>query len=116
LKIIYNYIENDIDEFTKFENVFSTYEKFLDKSLLKMFGTCCQSKVLNYAFDQSNLSEKILGKHSSQKQKQKHSGIIFEQLKGFILNLKCDLRNDLVKSTLLLINSIYIYEEGSIIA
>ena len=111
-----HYIENSIHEFTRTEKVLSLCEKFLDKSLSKMFGTCCESKVLNYVFDLSNLPEKILGNHSVKKQKQKHSDIIFKQLKGFILNLKCELRNDLVKSTLILINSIYTYEEESIIA
>ena len=81
-----------------------------------MFETCCQNKVINYVFDQSNLPEQILGNHSVKKQKQKHSDIILKQLEGFILNLICDLRNDLVKSTLILINSIYTYEEESIIA
>ena len=102
-----HYIENSIHEFTRTEKVLSLCEKFLDISLSKMFGTCCQSKVLNYVFDQSNLPEKILDSHSVKKQKQKHSDIILNQLEGFILNLKCELRNDLVKSTLILINSIY---------
>jgi hypothetical protein len=110
------YIENSIDEFRRTEKVLSLCEKFLDKSLSKMFGTCCESKSLNYVFNQLNFPEKMLGNNSLKHQKQKHSNIIFEQLKGFILNLKCDLRNDLVKSTLLLVNSIYTYEEESIIA
>ena len=101
------YIENNIDEFTRTEKVLSLCERFLDISLSKMFGTCCQGQVLHYVFDQSNLPEKTLGKYSVKKQKQKHSDIILNQLEGFILNLKCDLRNNLVKSTLILINSIY---------
>ena len=116
IKNCHEYMESNIDEFTRTEKVLSICEKFLDISLSKMFGTCCQSKVLNYAFNQSNLPKKILGNHSTNIQRQKHSGIICEQLKGFILNLKCYLRNDLVKSTLLLVNSIYTYEEESIIA
>ena len=83
------YIENNIDEFTRTEKVLSLCERFLDISLSTMFGTCFQSKILNYAFEQSNLPEKILGNHSAKKQKQKHICIIFEQLKGFLLNLKC---------------------------
>jgi hypothetical protein len=116
IKNCLQYIENNIDEFTRTEKVLNICEKFLDISLSKILGTYCQCKVLNYAFEQSNLPEKILGKYSAHQQKQKHSGIIFEQLKGFILNLKCDLRNVLVKSTLLLVNSIYTYKEDSIIA
>jgi hypothetical protein len=104
------YIENNIDEFTKTEKVLGICEKFLDESLSKMFETCFQSKVLTYVFDQSNLSAKILSNHSLKKQKQKHSEIILNQIKGLILNLKCELRNDLVKSALL---SIYTYEENS---
>jgi len=102
-----HYIESSIHEFTRTEKVLSLCEKFLDISLSKMFVTCCQNKVLNYVFDQSNLPEKTLGNYSIKKQKQKHSDIILNQLEGFILNLMCDLRNDLVKSTLILINSIY---------
>jgi len=102
-----HYIESSIHEFTRTEKVLSLCEKFLDISLSKMFVTCCQNKVLNYVFDQSNLPEKTLGNYSIKKQKQKHSDIILNQLEGFILNLMCNLRNDLVKSTLILINSIY---------
>ena len=110
------YIENNIVEFSRTEKVLSLCERFLDISLSRMFGTYFQNKVLNYAFEQSNLPEKILGNHSTKKQKQKHSCIIFEQIKGFILNLKCYLRNDLVKSMLLLVNSIYTFKEESIFA
>lgn len=110
------YIENSVDEFKRTEKVLGFCEKFLDKSLSKIFETYCQSKVINYLFDKSNLPEKILGNHSVKKQKLKHGEVIFEQLTGFILNLKCELRNELVKSTLVLINSIYTYEEISTVA
>ena len=107
IKSCHEYMESNINEFTRTEKVLSICEKFLNISLSKMFGICCQGKVLHYVFDQSNLPEKTLGNHSVKKQKQKHSDIILNQLEGFILNLMCDLRNDLVKSTLILINSIY---------
>lgn len=102
-----HYVEDSINEFTKTEMVLSICDRFLDKSLSMMFNTCCQDKVLNYVFTHSKPPEKILGNNSLKHQKQKHSNIIAEQVKGFLLNLKCDLRNDLLKSAFLLINSVY---------
>lgn len=101
------YVEDSINEFTKTEMVLSICDRFLDKSLSMMFKTCCQDKVLNYVFIHSKPPEKILGNNGLKHQKQKHSNIIAEQVKGFLLNLKCDLRNDLLKSILLLVNSVY---------
>lgn len=100
-------IENNINEFRRTEKVLSFCEWVLDKSSSKMFETCCQSKIINYAFNSLNFPKKILGSISLKHQKQKHSDIIFEQLKGFFLNLKCDLRNDLLQLIFFLINSEY---------
>lgn len=101
------YVEDSINEFTKTEMLLSICDKFLDKSLSMMFKTCCQDKVLNYIFTHSEPPKIILGNNGLKHQRQKHSNIIAEQVKGFLLNLKCDFRNDLLKSAFLLINSVY---------
>ncbi|MDR3597412.1 hypothetical protein [Clostridium sp.] len=101
------YVENNIKKFIETEKLLSLCEMVLDISLSKMLGTCCQSTVLNYAFNTLNLPEKILDTNSLKHQRLVHSSTVFEQLKGYILNLKCDLRNDLVKWMFLLVNSIY---------
>ncbi|WP_143323854.1 hypothetical protein [Clostridium sp. BL-8] len=100
-------VKNNINEFRKTENVLSFCEWVLDKSLSKMFAVCCHDKIINYAFNGSNFPKKILGSISLKNQKQKHSGIISEQIRGFLLNLKYDLRNDLLQSIFFLINSEY---------
>lgn len=105
-KIYMYYIENNIKEFAKTEIVLKICERFLDKSLSKMFETCCQGKMLNYAFNHIKFAENFLGSNSLKRQKQKHSNIISEQLKGFLLNLKCDLRNELLNLTFLLLDSL----------
>lgn len=100
-------VENNINEFRRTEKVLSFCEWVSDKSSSKMFEVCCQGKIINYAFNGSNFPKKILGSISLKNQKQKHSDIILEQLKGFLLNLKCDLRNGLLQLIFLLINSEY---------
>lgn len=110
------YIENSIDIFTRTECILGFFEKFLDKSLSKILKIYCQNIVLNYVVDKTNLPDKILGSYGVKKQKQKHVDIITKQLNGFILNLKCELRNNLVSSTLVLINTIYTYNETQTVA
>ncbi len=102
-----NCVENNINEFRRTERVLSFCEWVLDKASSNMFELCCQGKIINYAFSHSNFPKKILGSISLKNQKQKHSDIIFEQLKGFLLNLKCDLRNVLLQLIFFLINSEY---------
>lgn len=109
-------LENNIDEFTRTEKAACLCEKVLDKSLSKIFKTHCSSKLIHYIFNKSNLSERILGCYSLKNQKSKHAKHIFEQLKGFLLNLKCELRNGLVSCTFYLLNSMNASEEKSTVA
>lgn len=108
------YIENSINEFTRTEKVLGLYEKFLDKSLRKIFETYCESRIFNHVFHKSSSPKKILSSYTIKKQK--HGDSISKQLKVFILNLECELRNELIKSTSLLINSLYTYDENSTVA
>ncbi|MFL0197247.1 hypothetical protein ACJDU8_17030 [Clostridium sp. WILCCON 0269] len=50
--------------------------------------------------------EKILGNNNLENQIERHGKLIYRQIEGFLINVKSNLRNGLIKVLITLINSI----------
>ncbi len=109
-------IDYDIRVMTKTEQITGIYESILHKALSDIIDTFSVGKILNYIITPINLGEIVLGSHSHRKQMVKHGEILAGQIQGNLLNLKTDLRNELIKSALASVAALDNYLDDSIVA
>lgn len=106
----------DIDDMLNSELMIGYHEILIDEFLSIIYETYYHGKIVNFILQRFNFAEFILGGYSLKSQKHKHGEKLSRQIQGFMINLRSDMRNELVKSTLALLNSFENYYEGSIVA
>ncbi len=110
------YVDRDLSEALKTDQIAGICEYLINNFISVIIDTACKGKLSGSILGQYNYAAKLLNHNSHKKQQHKHGEIILRQAEGFLLNMKTELRNELVRASLSMIASCHNIYEDSIVA
>jgi len=107
---------NNMDFLYKTEKTIGINEFAINNIISKMISTACNQNIAGYILEQYNYAEILLNHYGLKKQQRKHGELIRQQIIGLLTNIKIELRNEFVNSTLSLIATYHNSYEDSFVA
>lgn len=99
------FIDNTIETIRTSQIVTKVCEKIIDSVISYMFDEICPVSIMNKLFKRVISGKKILHSSNFENQVEKHKRLIYKQIKGFLINIKINLRNELIKEIIVFINN-----------
>lgn len=81
-------------------------EDIIDLSISCILNKICWSSVVKEMLKKSISGKNILSKNNLANQKKKHQELIYNQIKGLLINVRVNLKNELIKAFIMSINNI----------
>ncbi|MFL0198186.1 hypothetical protein ACJDU8_21865 [Clostridium sp. WILCCON 0269] len=101
-----DFIDNTVRAFRTTQVVTKASEKIIDSVISYMFDRICPDTIINNLLKKIISGKKILGNNNLENQIERHGKLIYRQIEGFLINVKTNLRNGLIKVLTTLINSV----------
>lgn len=90
-------LEETIESFKTTQKITKTCEKIINTTLNKTFKRLCSNSIANYMFKKINFGEKIFGGNNYKSLINHHQEEIHKQIEGMLINMKIDIRNQLIE-------------------
>ncbi|MFL0197151.1 hypothetical protein ACJDU8_16530 [Clostridium sp. WILCCON 0269] len=98
------FLENTIKNFTTTQIVTKVSERIVDFAISSIFDMLCPDIMINNLCDKIISGKKVLHKNNLQNQVKRHDKLIYKQIEGLLINVKTNLRNQLIKVFIISIN------------
>ncbi|WP_432662891.1 hypothetical protein R9X47_20175 [Wukongibacter baidiensis] len=90
-------LEETIESFRTTQKVTRTCEKIINTTLNKTFKSLCSNSAANYMFKKINFGAKIFGGNNYKSLINQHQEKIQKQIEGILINMKINIRNQLIE-------------------
>ncbi|PAB60382.1 hypothetical protein [Anaeromicrobium sediminis] len=99
-------LEGSINSFKITQKLTKTCEKIINIAFSKTLKNIYNNFAANFMFKKVNLGEKVLGKNSYKSQIKLQQEKIYNQIEGMLINIKVDIRNQLIEEAIRNIHNI----------
>lgn len=99
-------LDDSINNYKTTQKITKTCEKCINTAFSKTIKNICNNFALNLMFKKVNIGQKILGKNSYKNVSKIQQRKINNQIEGILINIKTDIRNQLIDEAIRNIHSI----------